>query len=153
MKPESIPEVRQSAEQTFSVGLGCAESVVLAIANAQGIESELLPKLATAFCGGMARTRGPCGALSGALMGVGLTLGRSQPDESVDRPYAAAQRLIGEFESAFGARDCQTLLGGCDLGTEEGRAVFKEQHLRERCLQFTGAAAEMAARAIVESAA
>ena len=37
------------------------------------------------------------------------------------------------------------------LNTLEGQAMFKEQRLGQRCLQFTGKAAEIAARAIVQS--
>jgi hypothetical protein len=37
------------------------------------------------------------------------------------------------------------------LNSQEGQAVFKEKGLGERRLQFTGKAAEIAARAIVES--
>jgi C_GCAxxG_C_C family probable redox protein len=151
MEPSAIDEVRKSAEEFFSGGLLCAESVVLAIAKAEGVESELLPKVATAFCSGMARTCGTCGALTGAIMGVSLALGRSTSNESVQPSYTATQRLIQEFEREFGSRDCHSLLGGCDLNTPEGQAMFKEQKLGQRCLQFTGKAAELAARVIVEN--
>ena len=53
---EFAANIRKSAEDSFASGLYCAESVVLALANAQGIKSDLLPKVATAFCGGMSRT-------------------------------------------------------------------------------------------------
>jgi C_GCAxxG_C_C family probable redox protein len=151
MEPAAIDQVRRSAEESFAAGLYCAESVVLAIAKAQGIESELLPKAATAFCSGMARTCGTCGALTGAVMGVSLALGRSSANESVQPAYTATQRLIQEFEKDFGSRGCQDLLGGCDLNTPEGQTTFKEQKLGQRCLQITGKAAELAARVIVES--
>lgn len=149
MDTDSIPEVRRSAEAAFSSGLFCAESVVLAIAQAQGVQSDVLPKVATAFCSGMARTCGTCGALTGAVMGVGLALGRGSAAESVQPCYVASQRVIREFERAFGSRDCHVLLDGCDLSTPEGQAKFTEQGLAKRCLQFTGKAAELAAMAIV----
>jgi C_GCAxxG_C_C family probable redox protein len=151
MKSSSIIEVRKNAEEFFASGLYCAESVVLAIAKAQGVESELLPKVATAFCSGMARSCSTCGALTGAIMGIGLALGRSTPDESVEPSFTAAQKLITEFEKEFGDRNCYTLLGDCDLNTPEGQAMFEEKKLIEHCLQITGKAAEMAARIIVES--
>ncbi len=150
MEQALILEARRSAEDSFSFGLFCAESVVLAIADAEGVESELPPRIATAFGSGMARTCGQCGALTGAIMGVGLALGRSTVRESVDPAYAATQRLIGEFERAFGARDCRALLGGCDLNTQEGQAMLAEQKLGRRCVEFIGKAAEIAARVIVE---
>jgi C_GCAxxG_C_C family probable redox protein len=143
-------DVRKAAENSFASGLYCAESVVLSLAKAHGIESDLVPKMATGFCGGMARTCGTCGALTGAIMGIGLVLGRSNPDDSVKDAYLATQRLVAEFEQAFGARDCQALLG-CDLGTTEGQATFRSKSLGERCEGFTGKAAEIAATILAES--
>jgi C_GCAxxG_C_C family probable redox protein len=143
-------DIGKTAEDLFNSGLYCAESVLLAIARAQGIESELIPGIATGFCGGMAHTCGPCGALTGGIMAVGLTLGRSEAAEPADPCYRAAQNLIREFERAFGSRDCRVLTG-CDLGTPEGQATFREQNLRDRCAGFTGRAAEMAARIIAEA--
>jgi C_GCAxxG_C_C family probable redox protein len=148
---EHTAEVRKTAEEYFRSGLLCAESVALAIGKAHGIESDAVPKAATAFCSGMARTCGPCGALTGAILGVGLVLGRSTSGESVEPCYLATQRLIQGFEKEFGSRDCYTLLGGCDLNTPAGQAEFKEKELGLRCLQFTGGAAEIAARVIERS--
>jgi C_GCAxxG_C_C family probable redox protein len=150
MESHFVSNVRKSAEDYFASGLYCAESVVLALAKAQGIESELLPKMATAFCSGMARTRGTCGALTGAIMGISLTFGRSDASESLQPSYTATQRLIREFDQEFGARDCSVLLG-CDLNTPEGQAKFRDNHLAEHCAQYTGKAAEIAARIIFES--
>lgn len=144
-----VLNVRNSAEESFTSGLYCAESVVLAIADAMGIESGLIPKIATAFCSGMGRMCGTCGALSGAIMGLGLALGRSDAGGSVEPSYAATQRLIREFEREFGARDCHLLLG-CDLNTAEGQAMFEEKKLGAQCTKFTGTAAAIAARIIEE---
>lgn len=151
MKPEQVADVRRSAEDSFTSGLFCAESVVLALADAQGIDSEFLPRMATAFCSGMGRMCGTCGALTGAMMGVSLALGRSSSSDSVQPSYLATQRLIREFEDEFGSRDCQALLDGCDLNTPQGQATFKEQKLGQRCVQFTGKAAEIAARILAEN--
>jgi C_GCAxxG_C_C family probable redox protein len=144
---EFIANVRKSAEEYFASGLYCAESVVFALAKAQGIESEILPKIATAFCSGMSRTCGTCGALTGAMMGVSLALGRSKADDSVEPAYAATQNLIKEFEREFGACECHVLLG-CDLNTPEGQELFREEGLSAQCTKFTGKAAEIAARII-----
>jgi C_GCAxxG_C_C family probable redox protein len=151
MESPFVLNVRRSAEDSFASGLYCAESVVLALADEMGIESELLPKAATAFCSGMGRMCGTCGALSGAIMGIGLALGRTDASESVQPSYAGTQRLIREFEQEFGARDCHVLLG-CDLDTPEGQALFKEKKLGEHCAKFTGKAAEIAARIVEEMA-
>lgn len=143
MESDNGRDTGKLAEESFASGYYCAESVVLTIAKAHGIESKLLPGIATAFCGGMSRTGGPCGALTGAVMGVGLVLGRNQPGDSVNASYMPTQQLVREFEQAFGARNCSELLG-CDLGTPEGRETFRAGHLRERCRGYTGKATEIA---------
>jgi C_GCAxxG_C_C family probable redox protein len=149
LETQFASDVRKNAEELFSSGLYCAESVVVALAKAQGIESKLLPKAATAFCSGMARTCGTCGALTGAIMGISLGLGRSNAGEAVQTSYVATQRLIQEFEGEFGSRDCHVLLG-CNLGTPEGQATFRENNLGQRCANYTGRAAEIAARILAE---
>lgn len=150
MTSEFAAEVRKSAEQAFASGLYCAESVVVALAKAQGIENTLLPRAATAFCSGMARSCGTCGALTGAMMGISLSLGRDEAGAPVQPVYDATRRLIAQFEQTFGARNCDALLG-CDLGTPEGQAVFRENQLGKHCARYTAGAAEMAAELLAES--
>lgn len=116
--------VRRYAEEAFDSGLYCAESVVIALARAQGADTELVAKMATAFCSGMSRTCGTCGALTGAIMGLSLALGRSKAGEPVHAAYSATQRLVNDFETEFGARTCDALLG-CDLGSPEGQVSLR----------------------------
>jgi len=137
-------DVRRLAEEAFDSGLHCAEAVVSALAKAQGIDSELPPKMATAFCAGMSLSCGPCGALTGAVMGLSLALGRSDVRQSVNASYAATRELIRTFENEFGGRECGQLLG-CDIGTAEGRARFEKEQLYTRCESYTLRAAEIAA--------
>ncbi len=143
-------EIKASAENYFNNGLMCAESVVLTLTEAHGIESELLPKAATAFCGGMSHTCGTCGAVTGAVMGISAVLGREDAGASAREAYEAAGTLIKRFEEEFGTRNCQELLG-CDLGTREGQRAFLKEGLREKCTSYTGRAAELASEILAES--
>jgi C_GCAxxG_C_C family probable redox protein len=138
---EESKAIGKLAESHFENGLLCAESVVTAISEHQGIDGKLASKMTTGFCSGMARTCGPCGALSGAVMGISLVLGRNSKNDTVVETYKATQELIEKFENEFGAKDCHKLLG-CDIGTEEGIAYFRSQNLRAKCLHYTGKAAE-----------
>ena len=142
--PLSADDVRRLAEEASASGLYCAEAVLTALAKAQGVDSELIPKMATAFCSGMSRTCGPCGALTGAIMGLGLSLGRSSAGQAANAAYSATQELVRAFEAEFGGRNCDELLG-CDIGTLKGQAVFRERGLHRLCARFTVGAAEMAA--------
>lgn len=149
MNSSSSPETQKSAEEFFASGFFCAESVVLAIAKQQNITSELLPKVATAFCSGISRSCDTCGALNGAIMGVSLSLGRSSVEESVEPAYLATRQLTEAFETEFGSSNCKTLLNGCDLNTADGQTMFKEKNLRQRCIHITGRAAEIAVQVIM----
>jgi len=149
MNSESIQIAGDIAEDSFNSGLLCAESVVIALATIQQIESEHLPQVASAFCSGMARTCGTCGALTGAMMGLSLGLGRRTTNDKVQPIYVATQKLVAEFAGEFGSKDCHLLLG-CDIGSEEGQAMFKDHQLRKRCTQYTRKAAEIAATILVE---
>lgn len=133
---------RKLAESNFDNGLLCAESVVSSLADYQGIEKTLITKAATAFCGGMSRTCGPCGALTGAVMGLSLSLGRDSNGDSVEQAYSGSQELINRFVQEFGSKNCHELLG-CDIGTEKGMAEFKSTNLRKRCINYTGRATEI----------
>ena len=140
----------QRSRELFQSGLYCAESVLQAIAESQGIQSDLIPRIATGFCSGLSRTGGMCGALSGAIMGIGLLVGRDSPAGSVDPAYAIAQKLISAFEKQHGSVNCRQLIG-CDLATESGQRHFMENNLMESCLQYAEGATRMALSLIAES--
>lgn len=138
-----IDQVAKKSREHFISGFYCAESVLLAIADTKGIESEVIPKIATGFCSGMARTGGQCGALSGAILSMGLVHGRSAPGASIEAAYAKVKSIRSMFHERFGGTDCSELLG-IDLGTEEGQARFSDENLLGKCLDFTEAATRMA---------
>ena len=138
---------KAEAIRRFKDGLYCAESVVLTLARRQGIDSPHLPAIATGFCSGLGQTAGPCGALTGAVMGIGLTLGRETGKDSAGQTYQAVQTLVQRFTAEFGATGCADLLG-CHLGTPEGQQTFTGGRLYRRCMIYTGRAAEIAAEVI-----
>ena len=116
-------------------GLYCAETVLSEIANRHDIQSPLIPRIATGLCSGMARTGGPCGALTGGILALNLIHGRDDVSQSVERNYAAVQELTEQFLSSHGSTQCTELLG-CDLASTEGQRQYNEQQLGQRCNQF-----------------
>jgi C_GCAxxG_C_C family probable redox protein len=139
----------QRSLELFKSGYFCSESVLLAIAENLGIQSDLFPKIATGFCSGISRTGGMCGAVSGAIMGINLVAGRNSPSESIEPSYTLTQKLISDFERQYGSVYCRQLIG-CDLTTETGQQYFMENHLMERCLQYAEGATRMAISLIAE---
>lgn len=128
-----------------SPNLLCAESVFLALAEGLGVDSPLVPRLATGFCSGLARTDGLCGAFSGGVLGLGLALGRDTGHEGLDRAYAAVQEFRGLFLERYGNVGC-THICGCRLDTDEGRKAFGPSGAKARCLDVVVWAAAQAIR-------
>jgi len=117
--------------------------VLLAVCENYGIQSDLIPKIATGFCGGVSRTCGMCGAVSGAIMALNLFTGRSAPKDSVIESYTTAQKLMQMFTGSFGSTNCRDLTD-VDLGTEEGQNKFKADNIMDRCKGYTGEATRVA---------
>jgi len=144
MSAMTTSQVAERSEALFQQGFCCAESVLEAIAESRGIKSELIPKIATGLCGGIARTGDICGAVSGGVLGINLLAGRSQASQSPDGNIRLVRAFLSQFEAKFGTTNCERLMG-CRLDTPEGQRFFKENKLREtKCQMFTKEAAGMA---------
>lgn len=144
--PQHIIQVRSAVDRHYGAGYCCSEASLLAVAEWQNIESPLVPKMATAFCGGMSRTGGTCGALTGAILGVSLALGRSAANGPRDEVQEATQQLVREFEQTFGYRNCGELKGQSRFGS----TVEGADRMETPCATYTRTAAEMAARILGE---
>ncbi len=116
--------------------------MLLAVAEHKNIYSELIPRIATGFCSGLARTGGMCGAVSGGVMAIGLVQGRSKPTDNLDTCYLAVREFLNQFSARFGALSCPELTG-VQLGTPEGQMEFKEKRLITQCIGYVGEAAGM----------
>ena len=126
----------------FDAGFGCAEAVLKAVAEHIGVESDLIPRLATGFCGGMARTGGMCGAVTGGVLALNLLYGRSDADGDKEANYKAIQEFMHLFRERFNEVNCPGLTG-VELSTEEGQRQFTERNLHPRCANFVGEATRM----------
>ena len=124
------------SEEYFESGYGCAESVLMAIAVSQNIKSELIPRIASGFCGGIALTNGLCGAVAGGVMAINLIYGRDNNHQNKDINYQKVQEFISEFKARFGSLNCPDLTD-CDLSTDEGKEKFDVLNVHKKCTQYT----------------
>ncbi len=122
---------------------------MLAVAEHMHIQSEIIPRIATGFCGGLSNTDGMCGAVSGGIMGVGLALGRNSPSEPRDHCYQTERAFLQGFAKRFGELNCQKLIG-VHLGTPEGQAAYKEQGLKKQCTEYVGEAVRIVIEVVSE---
>ena len=134
----------ETALALFEEKYNCSQSVLFAFANDFGLDPELALKISTAFGGGMGRKQEVCGAITGALMALGLKYGRSEgePKEKMDFTYQKTREFIDEFSEIHGSPYCRDLLG-CDLLTEEGQTAFLEKNLRKACEEYVTTACKL----------
>jgi len=143
-------QIAQRSEELFRSRLCCSESVLQALAEGLGVQSELIPKIATGLCEGVSRSGNICGAVSGGVLGISLCHGRTRGDQSPEQTAKQVRGFLTAFEERFGGSNCEKLMG-CRLDTPEGQAFFKEHNLREKCAEYTREAARLAAEVIEKS--
>lgn len=123
-------------------GFNCAESTLYGVTAAFGLTpAEDLIRAATPFGGGMGKAGCACGALSGAIMSLGLVHGRTSADDArKQHAYARAQRLWRRFVEQAGAEDCR------DLNTPG----FDDPGHKAHCARFVAIAAALAAEELLQ---
>lgn len=126
------------AVNKFKEGYNCAQSVLFAYADRLNISTDTALKIATGFGGGMGRKQEVCGAVSGAIMVLGLIYGRGEHDgrEKQEITYATVRELIDGFTKECGSINCKELLSGCELMTAEGQKRFVDEKMIERCYGY-----------------
>lgn len=142
------------AQHLFEEGFNCSQSVFLPFAGEFGLDRSTALKIAADFGGGIARTGNVCGAVTGALMALGLKYGNTDAgnSEAKELDRELAQSFITRFDAKHCSHLCCELLG-CDISTPEGRETAKEKNLRDRsCMHYVHDAAEMVAEILHDPA-
>jgi C_GCAxxG_C_C family probable redox protein len=107
------------AEKYFNQEYNCAQSVLMTFANLGDMDKDTAARLAACFGAGLARRGEVCGAVTGALMMLGISLGKPKPEDK-EGNYQLAQEFMHYFENRHGTLLCRKLIG-CDLTTPAGR--------------------------------
>lgn len=117
----------ETAVQMFEEGYSCSQAILAAFAPRYGLDRMAALKLAGPFGGGMGRQGLNCGAISGALMVIGLHGGRVDPedDETRDRNDALVVEFMDRYRARNGAIMCNDLTG-VDISDPVAREAGKE---------------------------
>jgi C_GCAxxG_C_C family probable redox protein len=122
----------------FRNDFNCSQAVFSTYAEQFGMDKQTALKVSCAFGAGMAFMAETCGAVSGALMVIGLKHGKARPDddEAKLKTYALAREFVARFKATHDTIVCRELLG-CDIGTEEGKRFYDENQYEEKlCEKF-----------------
>ena len=133
---EKKSRVRKMSFEFHQQGFHCAEAVSKAIIEVYGqTVSHDIPKVATAFGGGVGRTKQDiCGGLIGGIIALGFLFGRSEPGTDWTTASDLAAELRQRFVQAHGTTNCGSLL-----------EAFGPQENMMRCKQLSGEVAGMLA--------
>lgn len=127
-------QMKQAAGNNFRDGYNCAEAVVRAFRDSLQLEiSDEALGMASGFGGGLGHAGCMCGALSGAVMVLGMLQGREDNTQSREPIYASAREFHELFREKFGATCCRVL---------NQNPFDSKEHLRN-CIKITGNTAEM----------
>lgn len=121
-----MSQLQRTASDLHGRGFNCAQSIFAAFSDQCGVSTELALRLAAPFGGGLARKGQVCGALSGALMVLGVQNGSEQPGGK-EAMYGLAREFIEQFEQQNGSIVCKELLGH-DISTPEGLQAAKDHN-------------------------
>jgi C_GCAxxG_C_C family probable redox protein len=143
---ERMDEAERRGREYFKQGLNCSECVLRTFMD---MHETALPdtvlRLASGFGGGMGHTKNTCGAITGAVMALGIEKGR-EPFKTDDvqarisqlntEVYPVFADMIHEIEGEYGTLICRELCA--PHGDFEGRTRKKS------CQQLIGYCCRMA---------
>jgi C_GCAxxG_C_C family probable redox protein len=98
------------AQDRFAQGFNCSQSVFSAFAFQLEIQDDIALKLASPFGGGTAQQGHVCGAVTGALLALGLQKGNATP-ETKEGTYHLAKEFINRFQELHSPILCRELIG------------------------------------------
>lgn len=121
----------EKAAELFTKGFNCSQSVFSVFAEKYGLSEELALKIGCGFGGGM-RNGEICGAVSGAVMIIGLCYGHSDGSDNQSKAlcYQKAREFTESFKAKQGSIICRDLLGidifeGDGMNIANGKGLFR----------------------------
>lgn len=141
----------EQAVEKFKDGFNCSQAVFRTYCARFGLDGQVAFKIATGFGGGM-RMAKTCGAVTGAIMVLGLKYGSCTADdkESKAKTYEKVVEYTKRFKEINGSVACRDLLG-CDISAPAGMQTAEKDGLfKSICPKMVRDAAEILQDMIAE---
>lgn len=121
----------EKAKFLFENNFNCAQSVFAAFATDLDLPEDTCLKIATPFGAGMGRQQLTCGAVTGALMVIGMYFGKGRFDEESRKKetYEKTTEFFRLFNEKNGSTSCRDLLEGLNLRNPEEYTLIKERNM------------------------
>lgn len=102
--------------------LNCSETVLSVINEYYDLGADGVPRIATTFGGGMCGLQMTCGALTGALMAIGLMYGREAGGDRMPS-YEKGREFFSEMRKKLPGFSCSEITG-IDMSDPVKQAAF-----------------------------
>lgn len=133
-----MDKARQSLD-LFRNKFNCSQSVLATFGPEYGLSEGDCLRIGTAFGAGMGRQQHICGAVTGALMVLGLKYGKglNDPEEKKRYTYQLTKEFFVEFKRLNGSVNCRELLDGLDMNDPDDEKKIVERNYYEiRCEKY-----------------
>ena len=143
------------AEEFFRSGMNCSQSVVAAFEDVTGFDRETSLKAAAALGGGMCRLREVCGAVSGAMVVLGMAMGDATDSDRGKKAelYKIGQTFAESVRAKLGSIVCRELLGLPDGKSEAVPEARTDAYYKKRpCPELVRQASDLIEELLEETA-
>lgn len=130
---------------SFMQRFTCSAAVFSAFSGELGLDPDTAKKIGCGFGAGISKTGNICGAVSGAIMVIGLKYGKADAgdEEATKKTRALVRQFMEEFTAKNGSVNCTDLLG-FDLSDPEEYARARESGLfLTKCPVLVGDASDI----------
>jgi C_GCAxxG_C_C family probable redox protein len=141
----------EAALQYFKTGFNCAQSVLTPFGGQFGLAEDHCLKMSCAFGAGMGRQQYTCGAVTGALMVLGLHFGKGKMDDNAKKihTYEKSVEFMNAFTEKHGSINCLELLEGLHMSNpEESKKIDARELYRVRCTRYVSDAVQITEKLI-----
>jgi C_GCAxxG_C_C family probable redox protein len=128
---------------SFRIGFTCSSAVFSAFSPDLGLDPDTAKKIACGFGAGISKTGNICGAVSGAIMVIGLKYGKKKrgDDAATEKTRSLVRTFTREFTRRHGSVCCTELLG-CNLSIPDQYEKARDSKLFvTKCPEFVSDAA------------
>jgi C_GCAxxG_C_C family probable redox protein len=128
----------EEAKKQFEKGFHCAPAVLSTYSEGLGLEKALALKIACGFGAGIGRMGRTCGAVTGALMVIGLKHGQVNlaDQESQQKTYKLVNKFVDRFKALHGSIECKELIGYDLSDPGELKSARESGVFRNECPSF-----------------
>ena len=147
-----IDESVELAKKYFSGNYNCSQSTMKAILVGMEMDFEQVMPLAAGIGAGVAHEGNVCGAVSGAILALGVIENKSHADakQHKEAAYASGEEFVRRFKQKYGTIICNELTGVEMTDTNARNNAIEDGTFVKKCPSFVSDAVRIALEIALE---